>query len=97
MDAAFSCVAFSYTWIQRECMFDNLSQIDHLSLSDQSCSCRLASDVGVDADRTVLQEPGEDDFDEKEKEFKEGEQLRMFGDDSGNYDDYHAGDDEEGG
>ena len=77
-------------------MFDNLSQIDHLSLSDQSCSCRLASDVGVDADRAVLQEPGEDDFDEEGKE-KEGEQLRMFGDDSGNYDDYHAGDDEEGG
>ena len=88
-------LAFSYTWIQRECVFDNLSQIDHLSLSDQGCSCRLASDVGVDADRTVLQEPGEDDFDEEEKE-KEGEQL-MFGDDSGNYDDYHAGDDEEGG
>ena len=78
-------------------MFDNLSQIDHLSLSDQSCSCRLASDVGVDADRAVLQEPGEDDFDEEEEEFKEEEQLRMFGDDSGNYDDYHAGDDEEGG
>ena len=80
-------------------MFDNLSQIDHLSFSDQGCSCRLASDVGVDADRAVLQEPGEDDFDEKEKEkeFKEGEQLRMFGDDSGYYDDYHAGDDEEGG
>ena len=77
-------------------MFDNLSQIDHLSLSDQSCSCRLASDVGIDADRAVLQEPGEDDFDEEGKE-KEGEQLRMFGDDSGNYDDYHAGDDEEGG
>ena len=94
MDAAFSCVAFSYTWIQRECMFDNLSQIDHLSLPDQSCSCRLASDVGVDADRTVLQEPGEDDFDEEEKEV---EQLRMFGDDSGNFDDHHAGDDEEGG
>ena len=79
-------------------MFDNLSQIDHLSFSDQGCSCRLASDVGVDADRAVLQEPGEDDFDEEEKEkFKEVEQLRMFGDDSGNYDDYHAGDDEEGG
>ena len=75
-------------------MFDNLSQIGHLSLSDQSCSCRLASDVGVDADRAVLQEPGEDDFDEEEKEV---EQRRMFGDDSGNYDDYHAGDDEEGG
>ena len=92
MDAAFSCVAFSYTWIQRECMLDNLSQIDHLSLSDQGCSCRLASDVGIDADRAVLQEPGEDDFDEEEKE-KKGEQLRIFG----NYDDYHAGDDEEGG
>ena len=77
-------------------MFDNLSQIDHLSLSDQGCSCRLASDVGVNADRAVLQEPGEDDFDEEEKE-KEGEQLRMFGDDSGYYDDYHAGDDEKGG
>ena len=82
-------------------VWQSLSDWDHLSLSDQSCSCRLTSDVGVNADRAVLQEPGEDDFDEEEKEneeeFKEVEKLRMFGDDSGNYDDYHAGDDEEGG